>query len=510
MKIIIVEDEMRIKEGLAKLIKKFYPDYEVVAMASNGQEGLECIREHMPDLIFTDIRMPVMDGLDMLEYAREEGSTAKAVILSAYTEFQYAQKAMRLNVVDYLVKPIVIGEFMRVMKRVEEEVKKEQKEVPGEMGNLSHILSAFLYGTMEYDVQTERYLANQFGITKGKPLIVLNCYLGKFYYERCGKAKKELNFWLSSREEISCEIIEVERAKSLAVIIYQYNTVGEFERWFQNQILLNEREKSSSILSYGMMAAEYVNDIGRAHQTLLQYMDWNIVLGERVLISYPKITNVQTVFCVYPMGLEKSMKMAVCSSEQYKIEKVMRQFFAYFKNGKLYDPKEVKECFVRFLWSMMSVVKEIKGDVLEGVKQQRVLEEIMAAWSVDELEEVSMNLLEMMRQEEKEPELSLSIMRAKNMIQEFYHIGINLEDIARKLNVSSEYLGTQFRKETGVNFSVYIRDFRISKAKELLIATTLKQYEVAEKVGYSDSKYFGRVFKEVVGLSPAEYRKANK
>lgn len=384
MKIVIVEDEMRIKEGLSNLIKKLYPDCEVAAMADNGKEGLECIRRIKPDLVFTDIRMPVMDGLEMLEKMEEEGIQAKTVILSAYTEFKYAQQAMRLGVMDYLIKPIVVGEFMKIMKRMEEEIEERQKEAPGEIGSLAYLLSAFLYGTMEYDAEKERYLSNKFGITKEKPLLILNCYLGKAYEEGVKGAKKELRFWLSERTELEYEILEVEKEKSLAVILYQYEDEAGLERRFQNRMLLDEREKSRYILSYGLIRAENAGALRDAYHTLLQYMDWNIVLGDRVLISWPKVLKIQTVFCVYPVELEGAMKAAVCASGYDRMEKGLEQFFEYFRSGKVYAPKEVKECFVRFLWNVISVVKEIRGDVLKEINQQKLLEEIMDARSIEE------------------------------------------------------------------------------------------------------------------------------
>ncbi|MEZ3507878.1 MAG: AraC family transcriptional regulator [Lachnospiraceae bacterium] len=100
--------------------------------------------------------------------------------------------------------------------------------------------------------------------------------------------------------------------------------------------------------------------------------------------------------------------------------------------------------------------------------------------------------------------------KAQSMIHEFYADGITLSEIADRLNLTQEYMGTQFHKELGENFSAYIRNYRLAKAKELLIGTQLKQYEIAEKVGYTDAKYFARVFKECVGMSPAEYRKSNR
>ena len=96
------------------------------------------------------------------------------------------------------------------------------------------------------------------------------------------------------------------------------------------------------------------------------------------------------------------------------------------------------------------------------------------------------------------------------MLQEFYTSGITLEEIADKLQITPEYLGTQFHKEMGVTFSTYLKQVRMSKAKELLIGTQLKLYEIAEKLGYSDSKYFSKVFKETFGQLPAEYRKTHR
>mgnify|MGYP002511729091 FL=1 len=106
--------------------------------------------------------------------------------------------------------------------------------------------------------------------------------------------------------------------------------------------------------------------------------------------------------------------------------------------------------------------------------------------------------------------VSLAVKKAQSMIHEFYADGITLNEIADRLNLTQEYLGTQFHKELGENFSTYIRSYRLAKAKEMLIGTQLKQYEISEKVGYADAKYFARVFKECVGMSPAEYRKSNR
>ena len=96
------------------------------------------------------------------------------------------------------------------------------------------------------------------------------------------------------------------------------------------------------------------------------------------------------------------------------------------------------------------------------------------------------------------------------MIHEFYKNGITLDEIAGRLGITPEYLGTQFHQELGINFSAYVRKFRIEKAKKLLLGTDMKLYEIAEHTGYSDAKYFSRVFKTETGMLPADYRKSYK
>ncbi len=135
----------------------------------------------------------------------------------------------------------------------------------------------------------------------------------------------------------------------------------------------------------------------------------------------------------------------------------------------------------------------------------------MEAKRREELEGAAEFLFDYIKPREEEKEVThLTVRRVRSMIQEFYQSGITLDEIASKLNVTPEYLGTQFHKEMGLTFSTYMKNFRINKAKELLCGTHMKLYEIAAKVGYSDPKYFSKVFKEMTGQLPADYRKTLK
>jgi len=136
----------------------------------------------------------------------------------------------------------------------------------------------------------------------------------------------------------------------------------------------------------------------------------------------------------------------------------------------------------------------------------------MSAKSTEELRAVCAKVFDSIitKEEKGNSSATLTVKRAESMINEFYNTGITLDEIALKLNITPEYLGTQFHKEVGKNFSTYMKEIRIKKAKKLLIGSQLKLYEIAQKVGYADAKYFSRVFKECTGQLPAEYRKMNK
>ena len=128
LKIVIVEDEYAARTGVERLIGRLGEAYQVVGCAENGHEGLLMVREHRPDVMFTDIRMPRMSGLEMMQHLRETGYDCRFVILSGYAEFEYAQKGMTLGATDYLLKPITVATLRALLERLEREIHPEPEK----------------------------------------------------------------------------------------------------------------------------------------------------------------------------------------------------------------------------------------------------------------------------------------------------------------------------------------------------------------------------------------------
>ena len=291
------------------------------------------------------------------------------------------------------------------------------------------------------------------------------------------------------------------------MIVYRYEHAQDFERWIQCQLL----KQVTSFASMGYTEINGLDKIAAGLEMVFPYMDWNISFEDDILISFPKITKVQTALCVYPKEIETQMKIAICASDNQKGMELMKEFSDSFRDGKVYNPHDIKECYVRFIWAIIEIAKDVGYSNISSIPQQKLLEQIMNAKSRTELSQACDMIIDLIiRNDTENSSENLIIKRAKSMIHEFYHTGITLDEIASRLNITPEYLGTQFHRETGTTFSTYIKNYRISKAKELLLGTSLKLYEIADRVGYSDPKYFSKVFRDATGQLPADYRKTAK
>lgn len=190
MKIAVIEDEKPIREGLVHILNKISPEYQVVGSAENGAEGLILLEEEMPDLIMLDIQMPDMDGLQMLKEARARGIYTKVIILTAYSDFSYAKKAIELGIENYLLKPVNLTELKKTLEKIKEELFVEQR---GKNSlSLEKILKDILDGEYEKNERLDAVLADNYGIIQGNSLYCMYIFLGKYYESE----KKEVGLFL--------------------------------------------------------------------------------------------------------------------------------------------------------------------------------------------------------------------------------------------------------------------------------------------------------------------------
>ena len=237
MRVVIVEDEIRIREGIVKLLSKTNDEFELVGEADNGKDGLQLLRDLRPDIVITDIKMPQMDGLSMLEQMFEQGINAKVIVLSAYSEFEYARKAMKLGVTEYLLKPITFHDFMQALENVKHQVEKEKQDKPAQIGTIEQIFQFLIDGSLDINEELIAYLSNNYQITKDQSFSIVCIYLGSNYHSMCKKAKSDFKHALSMYGDVSYCIVEVPHRNSFLSILYHYKNSHDLERWLQYQLL---------------------------------------------------------------------------------------------------------------------------------------------------------------------------------------------------------------------------------------------------------------------------------
>lgn len=176
MKIVIVEDEVRIREGIHRLLTKTDPSFEVVGEAENGREGVELLLRKRPDLALVDVRMPELDGIGMLEAVQAQGFKPMVIVLSAYSDFSYAQQAMKLGAREYLVKPIVVDELIGAVRRAKEALAQQTLARSG-MRARGDVLSAALYANVPLSSEALEQVHRTFDLGENTPFALLMVHL---------------------------------------------------------------------------------------------------------------------------------------------------------------------------------------------------------------------------------------------------------------------------------------------------------------------------------------------
>lgn len=511
MKLVIVEDEIRIREGLINLLKKHKMAIDIVGVAEDGADGYDIIKSEQPDLIITDIRMPRLDGIEMLKKLRREKIQYKAIVLSAYSEFEYAQQAIKLGVVEYLIKPIAADELMQAIENIQEQLINEhhqKSQSPQQLKALKNIFYSILLGSTEVDDELSNFLMSAYRLNTSETFAVLDIYLGKGYEKIVDRLKDELTILLEGAS-FSFRIIEHKQGREVLLVVFNMIDAAGTEKYFQHLIFSQIKVVNQFDMAFAWTTFDGLEKMKEKVSKVRQDMDWSITLGKKALISDEGIKKIRFDKLSYPIDLETKAKNEICALEYDKLKETLLGLLKYFKSH-VFCPAEVKDTTARFLWAAISVIKEIDFDLSNKLDHKMLTETMTKAVTWEELNHAVTLFCEMLCQVEDKQHNSVFVRRTKSMIQEHYNQGITLEEIAEKLYITPEYLGALFHKEQGENFTSYIKKIRIKKAKRLLIGTDMKVYDISAAVGYADSKYFSRVFRELTGQLPAEFRKLNK
>lgn len=493
--VLIVDDEKIEREGLKYLLSREEGERNVFE-ASNGKQALQIIRSEDIQLVLTDIKMPHMDGLELSRRAKEENPALQIIIFSGYSDFTFAQEAIRYGVTEYILKPVNPEDFHKVIQKaekvIEQRKKKESREIKGKNFLQQYFLQNYLYsGKLEI-------------LEKAKDMINLEKWNGW----HCGiLLESDVAFFDTAEETLEEEI-----QKELRRVCFYLNLNARQSLLLFQDVYCDYQLVANHL--YNFMKRKYRDSfylaVSRKFEgceclpEILEQMEEKFYHPEKHVFS-----NEDDVLKLSVGEVQDSQIMQMISEDiTRKDTDQLRKHFACLKE-KYHDNTQYSAMYIKFVFS--NVIQELfQENQFSG--ERRLEHEIERLYNCRNIMEIVEVTEDNIKEYEAFLDRSMSSSRnevaaVKNYIYQHYEEDLNLEMLAEKVYLSSGYLSFIFKKETGMNLNRYIRVFRMEKAKELLCSTNMKVAQVSERVGFANVSYFCRSFREYYGSSPESYRK---
>ncbi len=534
--IILVDDEEEVRKSIIKQIDWESAGFQVVGDAENGEDALEKIEVLEPDVVLTDIRMPYMDGLTLAEKIRQRYPSTKVVIFSGYDDFEYAQKAIKLNVTEYILKPVNVEELTSILKRIKSNLDEEIEE----KRNVSRLRENYrkslpIIREQFFNDMVHRRLADDLiesklreydiPITGARKWIIAAIDVEK----SDDRSKKTLS--LHEEEElipISVMQIVREKLKSycrfslfqstaeagmvvIAALDDDNTTTGLID------VLGDICKETKRILEVPVPigighSVTGLSKIAGSYQSAVEALGYKAVVGSGITIYINDMEPVGSGKLEFDNSDESDFISAVKFGPDEKIEAVMVRISGKLESARVHYRQQqvyvfgVLNTVIQMIQQYDLNLEEILGGELEylSVIDKLQKREEFGEWLLKTARKMNQAI-----NQERDMTTRQVIQQAKQYIMDNYqNPDLSVEMICRHLHMSPAYFSTMFKKETGQAYIAYLTEIRLNKAVELLNKTDDKTYVIASKVGYQEQNYFSYVFKKKFGVSPTKFRGA--
>lgn len=530
IKLLLVDDEPIIRRGIRTSIEWESYGIEITGEAANGAEALDKVFALQPDIVLTDIRMPVMDGLELSSHLKIQLPHIRVVILSGHEDFSYAKQALSLGVNDYLLKPAGAEELVALMDRLSDEIRLEedgkQKKVIQNLifnENYPSIKSSFINKLLKgeyasYDAIREKSdLLNLNLLEQEYSIITIDIDDLAIMTENRSVAEKQLLKF--SVMNIAEEII-ASRASGVVCYSEFEHLIGLLGAKRLTEAIISDlcNEIQNCVKKYSKLSVSI--GIGTIRQSTLDLpvsyaeavsaLREKIYVGKGSIIKYSKnIEQEQARPILYPSEEEKAVIHCLQTLNKQDLSSSVTNFFSsFFMSGA--SVESIRNMCGRLIIIALSSVEDMGVDVQNDFgSRYNPYKESEKFDTLKDLHQWMLLLLERMTElvsSNKSMRFKSLVKTALHYMQENYYRELSLREVAEVVYVTPNYLSRIFKEEMGVAFTEWLNRYRVEKAKILLVEIEAKTYSVAEKVGFNDYKYFSHIFKKHTGYSPQTFR----
>lgn len=513
-KLLIVDDERNIRQGLQVMIEREFPNHYECIHARNGQEALEKVEQRAIDIVITDIRMPIMDGVQFLEKMRSfDRSTLPiqpyVIVLSGYDDFEYAKAAIRYQVREYLLKPIRREDLFEALQRLEEELQQrdlvslslaevEQYRLQKDQERLQRLLYAseselaLLSEQVDTLVVPEQYLLCVFQYKNKEGVSIYGQELNVLVSRLCSSQPVHYVAQLYDREDRLVWIVpatELHALEQLAEIAAQREVegllIGISEQGSQLQHIPQYYNEACQALHYGFL---HPGIFLIRYQIIQQtFSTWSIPEEEIRLLGNT-------------LGSDRDPEIEQRLYQIFRIHELIYLPIAYIEQVAQWINEQVlDEIFRHYGEASVEVLRLYRR--VGNLNHYRYFQDYF-----HDLENVLICLDDYIRQLRLIHTQPQHLKEAVQFIHAHYDRPLNMAIVSNHVSLNYSYFSEAFKAYTGESFVVYLKKVRIAKAKILLIESSCRLTEISQQVGFESSRHFSKVFRELEGITPQEYR----
>ncbi|WP_394922701.1 response regulator [uncultured Robinsoniella sp.] len=529
-KVLLVDDEALIREAISENTRWNELGYELVGACKNGKEAMDMIIQNPPDLLLTDICMPHVDGMELTKFVYEQYKDTKVVIISGYDEFEYAKKAVKYQVVEYILKPITAFELSETLLKVKEALDAEQlkkqnmKKIRGAyISNLPLMRGRFLIGLLQGNVNED---------TIEDKLLDYQIQLKGSQFMAAMVIGDDLSPFLSQEADTKTDLAYFAIFNIASEIIASYGTGVTFQAFEEKTVIIFSgngeleemalrvcEEIQEAILKY--LKIECTIGLGTAVNSLSQVyssfndtkkaMEYRFLLGGNQVIYAKNLRDNQEIQNVDVSKWANQIVLAIKTNNEHEIRKYVLGFVQSLRDA--YVTKNRSIFYVQNM--VLSIMNELDASTLSEsdifIEERELLNSI---YEKEHLTDIAEDLIQFGKtlshsmKDQKDSYCKKQALQALDYIDKNYGDSkISLNSVCLHLAMSTSYFSSIFKNYTGETFIEALTKKRIEKAKSLIENTAKKTYEIAEDVGYSDPHYFSITFKKITGMTPTEYAK---
>jgi two-component system response regulator YesN len=541
LKLLIVDDEPFTREGLRYHFDWSRYGIEVAGEVDDGIKALELIEELGPDIVLTDVRMPDMDGLEMARRIKASHENIKIIVMSAYDDIGYVKSALKVNALDYILKPVDLKELDAVIQKVAHIINGEYEEQQlirrmsaKLMQSMPMLREKFLMTLVRDGLEGKADIASRTGFLElNLPVDADYCVLEINVDDRASTLES-----LSERDRQLTSFAVINICDELMNRLFNgysfENRPGEYvcllncslneegnncvhEIGEQLYSLISEiREKLSECLKLSVTigvgpVVHGVDNVAKSHAKAAANVCQRLFLGKNKIIMIDSLDTGDDVIDRFDFARSDRVVNLLKGSDEARLVEAIDDFFKELAPCKYINARHCMNICFQLILTASRQLMELAIDPVGMRSESEVCDALSRLETLGEMQSFATEYLVALHRiiDEKRSRKSSNIIdRIKQVIQKRYSENLSIRDIAGEVYLSTTYLCMIYKQETGETVNGYITRVRIEHAKELLRDPAIRLYDICHEIGYTEPGYFSKIFKKYTDLSPTEYRQS--